>query len=91
MSLQHSAHKKIDLTNKDALFLADPVRLKSVECRFGTSGSISEAHFDSSRNMASVVSGMRRWILAPALLQARLPASVGPRLCAAVKSGLGPA
>jgi hypothetical protein len=49
---------------KDTLFLADSTRLKSVECRFGTSGSISEAHYDSSRNFASVVSGMRRWILA---------------------------
>ena len=39
--------------------------VQGVHCRFGMSGIIAEAHFDSGRNMVALVQGKRRYILLP--------------------------
>ncbi|CAN0110236.1 unnamed protein product, partial [Discosporangium mesarthrocarpum] len=37
---------------------------RGIHCRFGMPGVIAEAHFDGSRNMVALLSGVRRWIMA---------------------------
>jgi hypothetical protein len=47
-----------------SLFVADPAGPRLIECRFAMRGIVTEGHYDGERNMAGVVSGLRRWILA---------------------------
>ncbi|CAM9397376.1 unnamed protein product [Ectocarpus sp. 8 AP-2014] len=49
---------------KGNIFLVDPRGQRGIHCRFGMPGVIAEAHFDGSRNMVAMVSGVRRWIMA---------------------------
>lgn len=49
--------------NGSTLFLADPEKFLRIDCRFGMSGIVAEAHFDGFRNMCAVVSGTRRIVL----------------------------
>lgn len=53
-----------DPRRKDNLFVTDPTP-RFVSCRFGAPGVITEGHFDGPPNMVAVISGRRRWILAP--------------------------
>ncbi len=47
-----------------SLFVADLDMKSHIECRVGTRGIVVEGHYDGLCNMAGVVSGTRRWILA---------------------------
>ncbi|CAM9475527.1 unnamed protein product, partial [Laminaria digitata] len=50
--------------NKGNIFLVEPQGQRGIHCRFGMPGVIAEAHFDGSRNMVAMISGVRRWIMA---------------------------
>eukprot|EP00752_Nemacystus_decipiens_P007891 g7051.t1 len=49
---------------KGNIFLVEPRGQRGIHCRFGMPGVIAEAHFDGSRNMVAMISGVRRWIMA---------------------------
>jgi len=50
---------------KKNLFIKNPDGNKGTQCRFGTRGIISEAHFDCGRNMILMLRGAKRYILTP--------------------------
>jgi len=47
-----------------SFFMVDPSQQRGINCRFGMTGILAEAHYDSSRNFITVLKGSRRYILA---------------------------
>lgn len=50
--------------NNGSLFVQDPKDSSDIETRMAMRGVVVEGHFDARCNMAAVVTGTRRWILA---------------------------
>ena len=50
---------------KKNFFIKYPERNKGTQCRMGTRGIISEAHYDCGRNMILMLRGAKRYILTP--------------------------
>lgn len=46
-------------------FITNPAANKGVQCRLAMRGVISEAHYDSGRNMIAMITGVKRYILNP--------------------------
>lgn len=46
-------------------FISVPENNKGIQCRFAMRGVISEAHYDSGRNMVAMLRGKKRYILSP--------------------------
>jgi oxalate decarboxylase/phosphoglucose isomerase-like protein (cupin superfamily) len=44
-------------------FISQPENNKGIQCRFAMRGVISEAHYDSGRNMVAMLRGKKRYIL----------------------------
>ena len=47
-----------------SFFVVDPGGQRGINCRFGMTGVLAEAHYDSSRNFIVLLKGTRRYILA---------------------------
>lgn len=47
-----------------SFFMVEPSEQRGINCRFGMTGVLAEAHYDSSRNWITVLKGSRRYILA---------------------------
>jgi len=47
-----------------SFFMVDPHQQRGINCRFGMTGVLAEAHYDSSRNFITVLGGSKRYILA---------------------------
>eukprot|EP00957_Ditylum_brightwellii_P114457 8726734-Ditylum_brightwellii.AAC.1 len=43
----------------------NPPEQKGIQCRFGERGVTAATHYDSGRNMVAMVSGAKRYVLAP--------------------------
>lgn len=52
-------------SGKRNFFISKPGENKGTQCRFGMRGVISEAHYDTGRNMIVMLKGVKRYILAP--------------------------
>lgn len=52
-------------TRRENFFITNVAANKGIQCRFGMRGIISEAHYDSGRNMIAMVRGAKRYILTP--------------------------
>ena len=52
-------------TKTNNFFITDTKANKGIQCRFGMRGIISEAHYDSGRNMVAMLRGDKRYILSP--------------------------
>ncbi|CAB9515309.1 expressed unknown protein [Seminavis robusta] len=46
-------------------FVFNPESQKGIQCRFGERGVVAATHYDSGRNMIAMVTGAKRYILAP--------------------------
>jgi Cupin-like domain len=46
-------------------FVFNPEDQKGIQCRFGERGVVAATHYDSGRNMIAMVTGAKRYILAP--------------------------
>lgn len=46
-------------------FVFEPESQKGIQCRFGERGVVAATHYDSGRNMIAMVTGAKRYILAP--------------------------
>jgi Cupin-like domain len=46
-------------------FVFNPDDQKGIQCRFGERGVVAATHYDSGRNMIAMVTGAKRYILAP--------------------------
>lgn len=47
------------------LFMKEPEKQRGIRCRFGMTGTVADAHFDTFRNWIVMLHGVRRVILAP--------------------------
>lgn len=47
-----------------SFFMVEPSHERGINCRFGMTGVLAEAHYDSSRNFVVLLGGSRRYILA---------------------------
>lgn len=56
---------KLFSTKTNNFFITDVRANKGIQCRFGMRGIISEAHYDSGRNMVAMLKGEKRYILNP--------------------------
>ena len=52
-------------TRQNNFFVTDVPANKGIQCRFGMRGIISEAHYDTGRNMVAMLKGAKRYILNP--------------------------
>jgi len=52
-------------TDKPNFFITNPGANKGIQCRLAMRGVISEAHYDSGRNMVVMLSGVKRYVLNP--------------------------
>jgi hypothetical protein len=52
-------------TPSNNFFITDVKANKGIQCRFGMRGIISEAHYDSGRNMIAMLRGEKRYVLSP--------------------------
>eukprot|EP01041_Mallomonas_annulata_P013327 gene13327-28234_t len=52
-------------TKKENFFITNVAANKGTQCRFGMRGIISEAHYDTGRNMVAMIRGGKRYILNP--------------------------
>ena len=52
-------------TPKNNFFITNVAANKGIQCRFGMRGVIAESHYDSGRNMVSMLKGEKRYILTP--------------------------
>lgn len=52
-------------TRNNNFFITNVRANKGIQCRFGMRGVISEAHYDSGRNMVAMIKGAKRYILTP--------------------------
>jgi len=50
---------------KPNLFSFSPREQKGIQCRFGERGVVAATHYDSGRNMVGMITGAKRYILAP--------------------------
>ena len=50
---------------KKTFFVFEPESQKGIQCRFGERGVVAATHYDSGRNMIAMVTGAKRYILAP--------------------------
>ena len=51
--------------DKPNFFITNPPANKGIQCRLAMRGVISEAHYDSGRNMVAMLSGVKRYVLNP--------------------------
>jgi hypothetical protein len=49
----------------ETFFVFNPESQKGIQCRFGERGVVAATHYDSGRNMIAMVTGAKRYILAP--------------------------
>ena len=49
----------------ETFFVFEPESQKGIQCRFGERGVVAATHYDSGRNMIAMVTGAKRYILAP--------------------------
>jgi Cupin-like domain len=52
-------------SNQSTFMVVNPEDHPGINCRFGSRGSVAEAHFDMSRNFILLLGGKRRYILSP--------------------------
>ena len=52
-------------TSTENFFVTNVAANKGIQCRFSMRGIISEAHYDSGKNMVSMLKGAKRYILTP--------------------------
>ena len=52
-------------STKPNFFITNIQANKGIQCRFSMRGIISEAHYDSGKNMVSMLKGAKRYILTP--------------------------
>jgi Cupin-like domain len=50
---------------KGNFFVFHPESQKGIQCRFGERGVVAATHFDGGRNMVGMITGAKRYILAP--------------------------
>ena len=64
---QYFVSRDLDLfaTSENNFFITNVPANKGIQCRFGMRGIIAEAHFDSGRNMVTMLKGAKRYILNP--------------------------
>lgn len=43
----------------------NPAEAKGIQCRFGERGVTAATHYDGGRNMVGMITGAKRYILAP--------------------------
>jgi Cupin-like domain len=51
--------------NESTFMVVNPADHPGINCRFGSRGSVAEAHFDEARNFILLLGGRRRYILSP--------------------------
>ena len=61
----YSRDLKLFSTNENNFFITNVKANKGIQCRFGMRGIISEAHYDSGRNMVAMLRGEKRYMLSP--------------------------
>jgi len=49
----------------ETFFVFNPDMQKGIQCRFGERGVVAATHYDSGRNMIAMVTGAKRYVLAP--------------------------
>lgn len=49
----------------ETFFVFEPQSQKGIQCRFGERGVVAATHYDSGRNMIAMITGAKRYILAP--------------------------
>jgi hypothetical protein len=52
-------------TKKANFFITNPAANKGIQCRFGMRGVIAESHYDSGKNMITMLRGQKRYIVTP--------------------------
>lgn len=53
-------------SDTEANFISfNPAEAKGIQCRFGERGVTAATHYDGGRNMVGMITGAKRYILAP--------------------------
>lgn len=52
-------------TRQANFFITNPSANKGIQCRFGMRGVIAECHYDSGKNMITMLKGAKRYIITP--------------------------